>query len=169
MQDFYLKLNIFGKCASFTAAADRKKKIIIKILWLFLGDILRNTAKCGRELSHRGDKVSVMRRVVETTCVILRHVTHSNNHFIMKRDVCGGETEAEEEESWSHTLIFSGKCPCSEVHVLGKWPQTVASYCFLNGFLHCIGNHWTEINDVPFIIMMHISMHWPVVMSWNVV
>lgn len=84
--------------------------------------------------------MSVMRRVVETTCVILRHVTHSNNHFIMKRDVCGGETEAE-EESWSHTLIFSGKCPCSEVHVLGKWPQTVASYCFLNGFLHCIGNH----------------------------
>lgn len=37
-------------------------------------------------LCHRGDKVSLMRRVVETT-VILHHVTHSNNHSIMERDV----------------------------------------------------------------------------------
>lgn len=33
-----------------------------------------------------------MRRVVETTCVILHHVTHSNNHFMIRRDLCGGET-----------------------------------------------------------------------------
>lgn len=37
--------------------------------------------------SERGDKVPVMRRVVETTSVILHHVTHSNNHSIMKRAV----------------------------------------------------------------------------------
>lgn len=52
-----------------------------------------------RAVCQTGDEVSVMRRVVETTSVILHHVTHSNNHFIMKRDVCGGDTEAK-KDSW---------------------------------------------------------------------
>lgn len=42
---------------------------------------------CVCVFSERGDKVPVMRRVVETTSVILHHVTHSNNHSIMKRAV----------------------------------------------------------------------------------
>lgn len=30
-----------------------------------------------------GDKVRLMRRVVETSRIILHHVTHSNNHWMM--------------------------------------------------------------------------------------
>lgn len=59
--------------------------------------IFQNTSKAARN-RHAGDGESVMRRVVETTRVILHHVTHSNNHLIIKRDACGDETQAKGEE-----------------------------------------------------------------------
>lgn len=65
--------------------------------------IFQNTSKAPRNYCHTGDGESVMRRVVETTCVILHHVTHSNNHLIIKRDVCGDEAQAKGEE-----LLLSG-------------------------------------------------------------
>lgn len=55
--------------------------------------------------------MSIMRLVVETTSVILHHVTHSSNHFIMKRDVCGGAGQRAEKEKQSvHKNSLTDTC-----------------------------------------------------------
>ena len=88
-----------------------------------------------------------MRRVVETTPVILHHVTHSNNHLIMKRDVCGGETEAEEQSRSDNRASLTQTPQHPQVSVTAAllvcWTSDTRMCVFLNCFIHFIGKEST--------------------------
>lgn len=105
-----MKISILSRHASATGKQNKNIYAAATVI------IFQNTSKAARNC-HTGDGESVMRRVVETTCVILHHVTHSNNHLIIKRDVCGDETQAKGEE-----LLLSGTPGHPQVSVRSEKP-----------------------------------------------
>lgn len=116
------------------------------------GHCVENT-RAHAVLGQGGYNVSVMRRVVETTCegLILHHVTHSNNHLITEGGTCGGAGEIEVEET-RYRVAEPRQHRSQHPAVSVPGPFMRVGNCYLHNVYELSRKGWGEIYIGYFLI-----------------